>query len=119
MAARGTLIDANSRVASLRKPFDTRDFHHITATARRPFSRAGHQQTLKYRHWPIQCEMPAARHASCGVLAVGRLTCSPSFSCFGYFNEISGVDVIDVAVNRNMLSDEGMFTDTAYVLSHA
>ena len=40
-----------------------------------------------------------------------------NFSCFGYFNEVTGVDVIDVAVNRNMLSDERMLTDTAYVLS--
>ena len=42
-----------------------------------------------------------------------------SFSCFGYFNEVTGVDVIDVAVNRNMLSDERMFADTAYILNHA
>jgi hypothetical protein len=54
MAARATLIDANSCVASLRKPLDTRNFHHFAATARRPFSGAGHQQSLKCRHWPIQ-----------------------------------------------------------------
>jgi hypothetical protein len=34
---------------------------------------------------------------------------------FGYFNEVTGVDIIDVAVNRNMLSDERMLTDMAYV----
>ena len=47
------------------------------------------------------------------------LAWSASFSCFGYFNEVTGVDIIDVAVNRNMLSDERMLTDTAYVLSYA
>ena len=31
MVARGTPIDPNSCVASLRKPFDARDFHHFTA----------------------------------------------------------------------------------------
>jgi len=45
--------------------------------------------------------------------------CSPRFSCFGYFNEVPGVDVVDVAVNRNMFCDERMLTDTADVLSHA
>src|SRR5580704_8587048 len=57
MVARGTPIDPNSCVASLRKPFDARDFHHFTAAARRPFSRASHQQTLKYRHCLSSAEM--------------------------------------------------------------
>ena len=57
MVARGTPIDPNSCVASLRKPFDARDFHHFTAAARRPFSRARHQQTLKYRHCRSSAKM--------------------------------------------------------------
>jgi hypothetical protein len=110
MAARRTLIDANCCVASLRKPLDTLDLHHFAAAARRPFSRAGHQQTFKYRHWPIQTATSET---------LGSLTCSASFGCFGYFNEVPGVDVVDVAVNRNMLCDERMLTDAAYVLNHA
>ena len=109
MAARRTLIDANCCVASLRKPLDTLDLHHFAAAARRPFSRAGHQQTFKYRHWPIQTATSET---------LGSLTCSAGFGCFGYFNEVPGVDVVDVAVNRNMLCDERMLTDAAYVLNH-
>jgi hypothetical protein len=49
---RSTLIDANSCVASLRKPLDTRYLHHFAAAAPRLFGRAGHQQTLKSGHLP-------------------------------------------------------------------
>ena len=120
MVARGTPIDPNSCVASLRKPFDARDFHHFTAAARRAFSRARHQQTLKYRHCLSTVEMlgPPCSLLE-GYFTRVSLAWSASFSCFGYFNEVTGVDVIDVAVNRNMLSDERMLTDTAYVLSYA
>ena len=43
VATRSTPIDANGCVASLWKPLNTRNFHHFTAAARWPFSRAGHQ----------------------------------------------------------------------------
>ena len=39
--------------------------------------------------------------------------------CFLYFDEIAGMDVVDVAVNRDVLRDEGMFTDAAHVLNDA
>ena len=54
-----------------------------------------------------------------GPWHVGRLAWSASFCCLGYFNKVTGADVIDVAVNRNMISDERMFTDTAYILRYA
>src|ERR1700722_796052 len=38
MAANGSPINANSSDASLRKPLDIHDFHHIGATTARPFS---------------------------------------------------------------------------------
>ena len=47
------------------------------------------------------------------------LTWSPGFGCFRYFDELAGVDVIDVTVNGNILCDEGMLTNTAYVLNDA
>jgi hypothetical protein len=49
----------------------------------------------------------------------GSLMRSAGFGCFHYFDKISGVDVVDVTVNRNVLCNEGMFTDTADVLNYA
>ena len=70
----------------------------ISPQARRPFSRARHQQTLKYRHCLSSAEMLGPP----GSLLEGyfvrhhrvNLAWSASFSCFGYFNEVTQVDVI-------------------------
>jgi hypothetical protein len=37
MVAGDTLIDPNSAITALWKPFDARDVHYVAATARRPF----------------------------------------------------------------------------------
>ena len=47
------------------------------------------------------------------------LTWSASFGRLGDFNEATGEDVIDVAVNWNVLGDERMFADSAHVINHA
>ena len=47
------------------------------------------------------------------------LTCSPRLGCFRYLDEVAGVDIIDVTVNRNVLCDEWMLTDTPHVLDDA
>jgi hypothetical protein len=47
------------------------------------------------------------------------LTWSPSLGGLGNFNETTGVDVIDVAVNWNVLGDERMFADSSHVINDA
>ena len=46
-----------------------------------------------------------------------ELTWSPSFGCFRYFDEIAGVDVIDVTVNRYAFCNEWMLANTPHVLN--
>ena len=42
-----------------------------------------------------------------------------SCDCLLYFDEVAGMDVIDVPINRDVLWDERMFTDAAHVLNDA
>ena len=52
------------------------------------------------------------------AMTVG-LTWSTGFSRFLYFDETAGVNVIDVAVNRNMLYDQRMLANTTHVMKDA
>jgi hypothetical protein len=63
----------------------------------------------------------AAIGLSNGVVArhLRSLTRAASFGCIGYFNEATRVNVVDVAIDRNMPCDERMFTDAAHVLNYA
>jgi hypothetical protein len=45
--------------------------------------------------------------------------CFTCRSCFLYLDEAAGMDVIDIAMNRDVLWDQGMFTDAAHVLNDA
>jgi hypothetical protein len=59
----------------------------------------------------------------CFVLAAGidsfGLTWSTSFGRFLYFNKTAGMNVIDVAVNRNMLYHQRMLANTTHVMKDA
>ena len=47
------------------------------------------------------------------------LTWSTGFGRFRYFDKVPRADVIDIAVNRNVLCDERMFANTPNVLNDA
>ena len=72
--------------------------------------------------------MVAAPPRSSGLTARGlrvvlersrRSAWSASFDCLRDFIELTGVDVVDVAVNRNVLGDQRMLSDPPYVLNNA
>jgi hypothetical protein len=100
MTAGGAAIDSNS--ASL--PSGSRSILAISITSPK-------------RHVGLSVEPGTIRRSNADIDP--RLARPASFSCFGYFNEVAGMNVVDVAVNRNVLSDERMLTDTTHVLSNA
>ena len=53
-----------------------------------------------------------------GVDSFG-LTGSTGFGRFLYFNKTAGMNVIDIAVNRNIFYDQRMLANTAHVMKDA
>ena len=67
----------------------------------------------------VEIGSPENTETLCSPSRLGVLSHSASRRCFLYLDEVAGMDVIDVAINRDVLWDQGMFTDAAHILNDA